>query len=166
MSHVDSVLEQWARERPDLDLGPMGLIGRLTRIARHLGREMEAGFAAQGLTMASFDVLASLRRAGAPYRLSAGDLVASTMVTSGTITHRVDQLVKAGYVERVENPEDGRGVLIALTARGRAVIDKAVAAHIANLDRLCAGLTDSEFRRLDRLLGRYLDALERDAAPG
>ncbi|MFG0274185.1 MAG: MarR family winged helix-turn-helix transcriptional regulator [Phycisphaerales bacterium] len=160
MSHVDRVLEQWGRERPDLDLAPMGLIGRLTRVARHLNREMEAGFGDQGLTMASFDVLASLRRAGAPFRLSAGELVASTMVTSGTITHRVDQLVKAGYVERVENPDDGRGVLIALTARGRAVVDRAVAAHAANLERLTAGLSESEFRRLDRLLGRYLDVLE------
>ncbi len=160
MSHVDMVLEQWRRERPDLDVGPMALTGRLKRIGRHLEREMEKVFAAHDLNLASFDVLATLRRSGGPYRLSPGDLMANTMVTSGTMTHRVDQLVRAGHVERIRNPKDGRSVLIALTDRGLKVIDAAVTDHVANLARLTSGLTGSEAKRLDRLLDRYLAALE------
>ena len=160
MSHVDTILEQWRRERPDLKVEPMGLTGRLKRIGRHLEREMEKVFAAHDLNLASFDVLATLRRSGAPYRLSPGDLMTNTMVTSGTMTHRVDQLVRAGHVERIGNPKDGRSVLIALTDRGLKVIDAAVTDHVANLARLTGGLTESEARRLDRLLDRYLAALE------
>ncbi len=160
MNHVDTVLEQWRRERPDLEVGPMGLTGRLKRISRHLEREMDKSFATHGLNLASFDVLATLRRSGAPYRLSPGDLMANTMVTSGTMTHRADQLVRAGYVERIGNPEDGRSVLIGLTRRGLKVIDAAVTDHVANLARLTSGLTESEAKRLDRLLERYLAALE------
>ncbi len=160
MSHVNRVLEQWRRERPDLEVGPMGLTGRLKRIGRHLEREMEKSFATHDLNLASFDVLATLRRSGAPYRLSPGDLMGNTMVTSGTMTHRVDQLVRAGHVERIRNPKDGRSVLIALTDRGLKVIDAAVTDHVANLARLTSGLTESEAKRLDRLLDRYLAALE------
>ena len=165
MSHVDTILEQWRRERPDLDVGPMGLTGRLKRIGRHLEREMESVFAAHGLNLSSFDVLATLRRTGAPYRLSPGDLMTNTMVTSGTMTHRVDQLVRAGHVERIGNPEDGRSVLIALTDRGLKVIDAAVTDHVANLARLTGCLTESEARRLDRLLDRYLAVLESTEDP-
>lgn len=160
MIQVDTILEQWRRERPDLKVGPMGLTGRLKRIGRHLEREMEKVFAAHDLNLSSFDVLATLRRSGAPYRLSPGDLMANTMVTSGTMTHRVDQLVRAGHVERIRNPQDGRSVLIALTDRGLKVIDAAVTDHVANLARLTSGLTESEAKRLDRLLDRYLAALE------
>ncbi len=160
MSHVDTVLEQWRRERPDLEVGPMGLTGRLKLIGRHLEREMEKTFAVHDLNLASFDVLATLRRSGSPYRLSPGDLMANTMVTSGTMTHRVDQLVRAGHVERIRNPKDGRSVLITLTDRGLKVIDAAITDHVANLARLTSGLTGSEAKRLDRLLDRYLAALE------
>jgi len=165
MSHVDTILEQWRRERPDLDVGPMGLTGRLKRIGRHLEREMDKVFAAHDLNLASFDVLATLRRTGAPYRLSPGDLMTNTMVTSGTMTHRVDQLVRAGHVERIGNPKDGRSVLISLTDRGLNVIDTAVTDHVANLARLTGGLTESEARRLDRLLDRYLAVLESTEDP-
>ena len=154
------VLDQWRRERPDLDVGPMGLTGRLKRIGRHLEREMEKVFAAHGLNLAGFDVLATLRRSGAPYHLSPGDLMANTMVTSGTMTHRVDQLVRAGLVKRIKNPDDGRSVLIVLTGRGMKVIDAALTDHVANLARLTSGLTESEAKRLDRLLDRYLATLE------
>jgi DNA-binding MarR family transcriptional regulator len=160
MSQVDKILEQWNRERPDLEVRSMGLTGRFKRIGRHLEREMEKVFAEHGLNLASFDVLATLRRAGPPYRLSPGDLMASTMVTTGTMTHRVDQLVKAGFVERIKNQDDGRSVLVSLTKRGLKIIDAAVTDHVANLNRLTGGITDSEFNRLDRLLAQYLKALE------
>lgn len=162
MGHIGRILEQWRRERPDLDVTSMGLTGRLKRIARIIQGEMEPVFAAHGLNLASFDVLATLRRSGEPYALSPGDLIASTMVTSGTMTNRIDQLVKRGLVERSDNPEDGRSVLIRLTKPGFRLVDRAVSQHVANLDRLTAPLTESEFRRLDRLLERYLSALEQE----
>lgn len=160
MSHVDIILKQWEQQRPDLDVAPMGLIGRISRIGRHLQREIEGVFARHGLNLANFDVLATLRRAGEPYRLSPGDLIANTMVTSGTMTNRIDQLVKVGFVERIENPQDGRSVLIALTPKGLRKIDAATTDHVENLHRLTGGLNDSEFTRLDRLLARYLEVLE------
>lgn len=160
MSHIDTILEQWKRERPDLDVAPMGLTSRLARIARHLNRSLEQVFAEHGLNLANFDVLATLRRAGPPYQLSPGDLISNTMVTSGTMTNRIDQLVKAGYVERVQHPDDGRSVLVALTAKGLDKIDKAVTDHVTNLQHLTGGLSESEFKRLDRLLKRYLERIE------
>ena len=160
MNQVDRILEQWGRVRPDLDVTPMGLTGRLKRIARILDREMEPVFAEHGLNLASFDVLATLLRSGEPFQLSPGELIENTMVTSGTMTNRIDQLVKAGLVERVPNPEDGRSVHIALTKKGRRVIDRAIEDHVQNLHRLTEGIGDTEFKRLDRLLQGYLDALE------
>lgn len=160
MGHIGMILEQWGRERPDLDVTSMGLTGRLKRIARIIQAEMEPVFAAHGLNLASFDVLATLRRAGDPYALSPKDLIANTMVTSGTMTNRIDQLVKAGLVERVRNPNDGRSVIVGLTRRGRKVIDAAVVDHVANLDRLTGGLSRGEFQRLNRLLDTYLGHLD------
>ncbi|MFG0306744.1 MAG: MarR family winged helix-turn-helix transcriptional regulator [Phycisphaerales bacterium JB040] len=165
MSHVDTILEQWQRERPDLDVAPMGLTGRLKRIARHLSREMEPVFASHGLTLAGFDVLATLRRSGAPYRMSPGELMDNTMVTSGTMTHRIDLLVKDGHVERIKNPDDGRSVLIALTGKGLRLIDRAVTDHVRNLHRLTGGLDARDAAALDELLSRFLATLESDDRP-
>jgi DNA-binding MarR family transcriptional regulator len=160
MDHVARILEQWHRERPDLDVGPMGLLGRLGRLHAHLIREIEAVLASHGLNRASFDVLATLRRAGSPFRLSPGDLLAATMVTSGTMTNRIDQLVKQGLVARLPNPEDGRSVLIGLTEAGLALVDRAVTDHVANQHRLTAMLEHEEFRQLDALLATYLERIE------
>lgn len=162
MNHVDKVLEQWHRERPDLDVDPMGLTSRLSRISRLLGRRLERVFSDHGLNLANFDVLATLRRSGKPYRMSPGELIENTMVTSGTMTNRIDQLVKAGYVERIPHPEDGRSFLIGLTQKGLNKIDAAVTDHVDNLHQLTDGLSTSEFKRLDALLSRYLDVLEAD----
>lgn len=152
MDHVDRILAQWRKERPDLDVAPMGLIGRVKRLMLCLSREMEKTWAEYGLNTASFDVLATLRRSGPPFTLSPGDLIASTMVTSGTMTNRIDQLQKAGFVDRVPNPEDGRGFLISLTDEGLQVIDKAVAAHVKTQAKLVSGLSKKEQRELDALL--------------
>ena len=160
MDHVERILEQWERERPDLDVAPMGLIGRIKLLHSHLLREMGETFAAHGLNLASFDVLATLRRSGEPYELTPGELIASTMVTSGTMTNRIDQLVRAGFVERVSNADDGRSFLIALTDRGFDVIDAAVTDHVATQARLTSGLSESQFRRLNKLLEGFLSALE------
>ncbi len=162
MDHVDRVLAQWNRERPELDVAPMGLIGRTKRLALCLSREMEKTWAQFGLNAAGFDVLATLRRSGSPFSLSLGELIASTMVTSGTMTNRIDQLVKAGFVERIQNPEDGRGFLIALTKPGYLVIDQAVTAHVATQARLVSGLSEVQREQLDALLKLLLASLEQD----
>ena len=163
MDRVERILEQWRRERPDLELRPMGVIGRLKRIAHRLDHGMSRTFRDHGLNLSSFDVLATLRRAGEPYELSPGDLLATSMVTSGTMTNRIDQLEEAGLVERRENPTDGRSVLIRLTADGLTVIADALSDHVATQTRLTSGLSDAELTRLDRLLRRFLIALEGDA---
>lgn len=156
MDHVDRVAAQWRKERPDLDVAPMALIGRIKRLSLRLTREMEKTWAEYGLNGASFDVLATLRRAGPPYALSPGDLLAWTMVTSGTMTNRIDQLQKAGLVERRQSPEDGRSFLISLTDEGFRVIDAAVEAHVATQAKLVSGLSKAERRQLDALLRSFL----------
>lgn len=163
MDRVDQILAQWNRERPDLDVAPMGLIGRLGRIAHHLSREMDRTFAAHGLNAASFDVLATLRRSGPPYGLSPGDLLDTMMITSGTMTNRVDRLEEAGLVERVHNPDDGRSVIISLTEKGFSVIDAAVAAHVETQARLVASLSAADRATLDALLARFLGGFEGEA---
>jgi DNA-binding MarR family transcriptional regulator len=160
MDHLDLVLAQWARERPDLDVGPMGLIGRVLRLSRHLMREMEATLAAHRLNFASFDVLATLRRSGPPFALSPHDLLGTMMITSGTMTHRVDQLEKAGHVRRRPNPEDGRSVLITLTPQGQVLVDRVLGAHVATQARLVAGLDPAQRAALSPLLSAWLGALE------
>ena len=160
MDHVSKILAQWNRERPDLDVGPMGVLGRITRLRALLAQAIDAELAKHGLSRSSFDVLATLRRSGAPYRLSPGELLATTMVTSGTMTNRIDQLEKAGLVERQNNPEDRRGVIIALTEKGFATVDAAVTAHVANQHRLIAALSQEERKALDSLLEKFLSALE------
>ncbi|MGV1987501.1 MarR family winged helix-turn-helix transcriptional regulator [Agrobacterium sp. 22-221-1] len=160
LDHVDHILAQWRRERPDLDVGPMGLLGRLNRLTTHLGREVEAVLLKHGLSSSAFDVLATLRRSGSPYRLSPGDLLAMTMVSSGTMTNRIDQLEKAGLVERIHNPNDRRSVLISLTERGYAIVEEAAGAHVENQHRLVAGLSEEERVTLNRLLKRFLRDFE------
>jgi len=160
MDRVDDILAQWARERPDLKTLPMGLIGRLRRIAHHLTREMEKTFAAHGLNDGSFDVLATLRRSGPPYALSPSELLATMMITSGTMTHRIDQLEKAGLVTRAGHPDDRRSVVISLTDKGFAQIDAAVTAHVQTQIRLTAALSARDKAALDALLKTYLAAFE------
>jgi len=162
MDHVDGILAQWRKERPDLDIGPMGTIGRLKRLMVHLSREMGETWEAHGLTAASFDVLATLRRSGSPFALSPGDLIASTMVTSGTMTNRIDQLVKLGLVERKKSDEDGRSFLISLTEKGFTAIENAVTAHVETQGRLVAPLSDKERKQFDSLLKRFLAGFEQN----
>ncbi|WP_353980666.1 MarR family transcriptional regulator [Salinicola endophyticus] len=160
MDQVDHILRQWHAERPDLDVVPMGLLGRLKRLTQHISRRTEAVLAEHGLTPADFDVLATLRRAGSPYTLTPSTLIAWTMVTSGTMTHRIDRLVKPGYVERIRNPEDGRGFQIRLTPQGLELIDEAVDSHVDNQHAMTRCLSDDERAELDRLLGKWLACFE------
>ncbi|MEP1326882.1 MAG: MarR family transcriptional regulator [Sulfitobacter dubius] len=160
MDHVDNILEQWHRERPELSIAPMGTIGRIKRLHQHLMLGMAKTWAAHGLNAASFDVLATLRRSGSPYALSPGELMASTMVTSGTMTNRIDQLAKAGLIERVRNPADGRGFLVSLTNKGVEIIDAAVTEHVSTQANLVSALSDDERAQLDDLLKRFLKGFE------
>jgi len=159
MDDIDKIRAQWAAERPDIDTAPMALIGRLLRVASHLSREMEKTFAEHGLTGASFDVLATLLRSGPPYALSPGQLLATMMITSGTMTNRIDQLEKAGLVERTQNDEDKRSVIIALTEKGRKIIDEAVTQHVATQARLISVLITEEQAMLNDVLKNYLSKL-------
>jgi DNA-binding MarR family transcriptional regulator len=164
MDRIDKILAQWNRERPDLDVAPMGLIGRIGNLAHHLGHEMGKTFAQFDLNRAAFDVLATLRRSGAPYTLSPNDLIATMMVTSGTMTNRIDQLEKAGLVARSPNPDDGRSFLVSLTEKGFALIDGAVTAHVETQARLVSSLTEEEKDALNNLLGKYLAGFEASLA--
>lgn len=165
MDEIDKIVEQWNRERPELDVAPMALLGRLGRLRELLSRKHEEVFSQFGLNSAGFDVLATLRRSGEPYQLSPGELMARMMITSGTMTNRVDQLVKAGLVKREQNPEDRRGMIISLTPQGFALIEKAVVAHVENQHRLVTPLTEQEREALNGLLKAYLGRLE-DKAKG
>ena len=160
MDKVDKVIEQWNRERPDLDVNSMSLIGRFKKITQYLTLEMAKTFTEYGLNPANFDVLATLRRGGPPYALSPNDLIASTMVTSGTMTNRIDQLIKGGLVERTQNPNDRRSVLVSLTETGFSIIDSAVTAHVATQDRLTSSLSADEYKNLNTLLKKYLKNIE------
>jgi DNA-binding MarR family transcriptional regulator len=161
MDHVDLILAQWHRERPDLDVEPMGILGRMARLIAHLVREKDKVFHKFDLNAAGFDVLATLRRSGPPFRLMPGELMAQTMVTSGTMTNRIDQLEKAGLVERLDHPEDRRAVLIGLTDAGFALIDAAVTAHVANQHRIVATLPAADRAELDRILKAFLGPFEK-----
>ncbi len=157
---VDDILEQWRRELPGLDCSPMEIPGRLHRLTTHLEREIQQVFADFGLPQGGFDVLATLRRAGPPYCLSPNDLLSWMMVTSGTMTNRIDQLEKAGWVRRAPNPADRRSVLIALTDEGLALVDRVVAAHVDNERRLLTPLTTDQQAQLAGLLRLWLSRLE------
>lgn len=157
---VDKILLQWQRERPDLDASPMGLLGRMARLAKHLDRSIQFTVSEFGLNPGEFDVLATLRRAGSPYQLSPTELFNSLMVSSGTMTHRIDQLERAEWVKRIPDPDDRRGTLITLTEKGFNLIDQAVEAHVANGQDILSVLKESERETLMRLLRKLLLSLE------
>ena len=163
MDRAAQAVEQWNRERPDLDVGSMLLLGRLGEAALVIARErLNPLFADFGLQPGEFDVLATLRRSGAPYALTPTALYDATMMSSGGMTNRIDRLQQAGWVERRPNPEDGRGTLVALTKAGFALIDKAVSAHVENQRAVLSVLTDAEQRQLAKLLAKLIDGQRTD----
>jgi DNA-binding MarR family transcriptional regulator len=149
---VDLILEQWRRERPDLDPSPIGVIGRISRLARELEQRLEVVYREHGLEPGWHDVLATLRRTGPPYQLRPSDFTGSLMLTSLGATKRLDRLERAGLVERTPDPDDRRGVIITLTEAGHELIDRVTEAHMANEARLLEGLTPAERDRLAALL--------------
>ena len=157
---VDKILAQWQRERPDLDVSSMGIIGRMGRLAKHLERAIQETFSKFSLTIGEFDVLAALRRSGQPYQLSPTELFNTLMVSSGTMTHRIDRLEQAELVKRIPDPSDRRGTLILLTDKGFNMIEKAVKAHVDNEHRILNVLEASERGALILLLRKLLVSFE------
>lgn len=152
IDEVDRIVEAWRRERPDLDVAPLSVLSRVTRLSRHLDLARRTAFARHRLEVWEFDVLSALRRAGEPYQLSPGTLVGQTLVTSGTMTNRIDRLASHGLVERLPTPGDRRGVLVRLTATGLAQVDSAME-DLLHVERdLLVDLSDAEQRTLADLL--------------
>jgi DNA-binding MarR family transcriptional regulator len=156
---VDVILEQWQRERPDLDTSPIAVIGRISRLSREIERRLEPVYATSGLEPGWYDVLATLRRAGPLCQLRPTDFAASLMLTSSGTTKRLDRLEAAGLITREPDPSDRRGVLITLTPQGRSLIDEAAVQHMANERRILSGLTRAEQRQLASHLRKLLRTL-------
>jgi DNA-binding MarR family transcriptional regulator len=160
MDRARIAVEQWARERPDLPSLPMAVFGRLSEASERVLREhMNPLFASAGLQPGEFDVLATLRRSGEPFRLSPTRLYEATMISSGGMTSRLDRLEKAGLVERLPDPDDRRGKLIALTERGLSVINETIGRHVANEVQLLKALTKNEQEQLSDLLEKLIAGL-------
>jgi DNA-binding MarR family transcriptional regulator len=160
LDRVARIQAEWRRERPDVDVAPQGVIGRIHRLAAHLTVELTEVYARYDLGEGEFDVLAALRRAGAPFERAPGELAEHTMVTTGAMTKRVDRLVAAGLVERRAADDDGRRRIVALTPEGRAVIDEAFPDHMVNERRLVDQLTPEDRTALEAILVRWLRRYE------
>src|SRR5690625_3935623 len=153
---VAHIVAAWQRERPDLDVSPLEVLSRVSRLARHLDLARRRAFAASGLESWEFDVLAALRRQGEPYQLSPGSLLKETLVTSGTMTNRIDRLVIKDFVERLPLPGDRRGVLVRLRPAGRDRVDAALSDLLAREEEILAALSDQAQQELAELLRQVL----------
>jgi DNA-binding MarR family transcriptional regulator len=149
---VDRIVDSWQRERPDLDFTPLQVLSRVARLARHLDRARRTAFAASDLESWEFDVLSALRRAGDPYQLSPKSLLQQTLVSSGTMTNRIDRLVQRGLVERRTDPNDGRGILVVMTTVGRDRVDRAISQLLTAEAELLEALSPLDQERLAGLL--------------
>ena len=149
---VDRIVAAWERAHPDLDFSPLQVLSRVARLAKHLDRARRDAFASSDLEPWEFDVLAALRRAGAPYQSSPKALLQQTLVSSGTMTNRIDRLVQRGFVERRTDPHDGRGVLVAMTDVGRTAVDTAIRELVAREAELLGALATDEQYELAGLL--------------
>ena len=159
---MDAILDQWAAERPDVDVSAIAVIGRISRLEKRLAAELARVFALHGLEHWEYDVLATLRRSGAPFELTVGEMLESMMLASGTISHRIDRLEGRGLVERRPDPSDGRVVRVRLTRAGKTLLERALVDHAANEERLLSGLSAREREQLAALLRRLqvtVDAL-------
>lgn len=163
---VDRLGRQWARELPDLDTEPMTILGRAYRLSNLVRPSIEATFAGFGLDRGEFDVIGTLRRSGAPYRLTPTELYTSLMISSGGLTHRLVRLEKAGLIRREKSPSDGRSLLVALTEEGAARAEAAFRADMASESRFLQGLDPQERKALAGLLRKLIAGIERDPAGG
>ena len=162
--HIDRLIAKWKREAPEYDLAPVEVIGRAGRIMEFVDRALESKFEEFGISRASFDVLATLRRAGPPYRLLQRDLMQSLLRTSGSISVRIDALEREELVRREQHEEDRRSTFVALTEKGSKLLQSIIPEHLANESALVAGLNLQERKELTVLLRKWLAALEEDGA--
>ncbi|MFI2380173.1 MarR family winged helix-turn-helix transcriptional regulator [Streptomyces sp. NPDC018964] len=160
MDHVARLQADWRRERPDVDVSPQGVIGRLHRLAARLTEELHVVYDRHGLGEGEFDVLCALRRAGEPYERASGELAAHTMVTTGAMTKRIDRLERAGLVTRRRSDADQRSRIVGLTESGRDLIDRAFTDHMRNERRLLDLLTPTEAEALETLLASWLSRMD------
>jgi DNA-binding MarR family transcriptional regulator len=159
---VDELVAAWRVQRPDLDVAPLQVLSRVSRLARHLDIARRGAFAAHDLEAWEFDVLSALRRAGPPFQLTPGTLLRATLVTSGTMTNRIDRLAAAGLVRREPDPRDRRGVLVTLSERGQTVVDAALTDLLDREQALLAGLGDDQRQQLADLLRTLLAPFDAD----
>jgi DNA-binding MarR family transcriptional regulator len=157
---VDHIVAAWRRERPDLDVAPLHVLSRVSRLARRLDLDRVQAFARHQLEGWEFDVLSALRRAGRPYELSPGQLIRQTLVTSGTMTNRVDRLERRGLVARRPDPTDRRGVIVWLTPAGQRTVDDAMADLLERERALLAELSEGDRGDLAAMLRRLLSPFE------
>ena len=162
---VDVILEQWRRERPELDHSRVGIVGRVSRLARELEQRLEPVYRAHGLEPGWHDVLATLRRSGPPFALRPTDLTNESMLTSSGTTKRLDKLEQAGLIARSPDPADRRGTLITLTDAGRELIDRLTPAHLENERTIISALSEAEQRALAELLRKLQLGLPASRAP-
>ena len=163
--HVDKVLADWARERPEWDTSAAGVIARIGRAAAYLDDSLHETFSDFGLNRVEFDVLATLMRSGPPHRLSPSQLVRALMRSSGAMTHIVDRLEAAGLIERTLDAEDRRSILVGLTKKGHELFDRVAVAHLENETALLQALTAEEQETLAALLRKLLLAFEAQGEP-
>ncbi|MEO7146822.1 MAG: MarR family transcriptional regulator [Terrimesophilobacter sp.] len=149
---VDRIVDAWTRERPDLDFAPLQVLSRVERLSRHLDRARREAFSRSDLESWEFDVLSALRRAGAPYQLSPKSLLQQTLVSSGTMTNRIDRLVARDLVERRTDPNDGRGILVVMTPKGQTRVDSAISTLLVAESELLSRLPPADRERLAALL--------------
>jgi DNA-binding MarR family transcriptional regulator len=159
--HVDTILAQWRRERPDIDVSPVGPLGRISRLAQYVGQNIAAHHRSLGLNSGEFDVLATLRRSGKPYRLTPTALFQSAMLSSGAMTNRLNRLEQAGHIRRIPDPQDRRSLLVELTEQGLSLIDQAFDAHINNERELLKTIPSEQLQQLDEILRQWLSQLEK-----
>lgn len=164
--HIDTVIAQWKRERPEYDLAPVEIIGRAGRIMAYVDRALETKFEEFGISRAAFDVLATLRRNGPPYKMTQRELMRSLLRTSGSMSLRIDALEREGLVKREQVEDDRRSVFVILTGKGSKLLDAVVPEHLANETNLLAGLSNAERAELTSLLRKWLAALEANATEG
>ena len=158
---VDRILESWSAARPDLDLAPLAVFSRMTRVTKHVDRARVHAFERSGLASWEFDVLAVLRRNGAPFRQSPKVLVQQTLVSSGTMTNRIDRMEKRGLVKRLTDPNDGRGVLVEMTPEGQTLVDAAMTRLSDAEEQLLGGVPRAERERLATLLRKLALSVDR-----
>ncbi len=158
--HVDVIISQWKKEIKGLDTSPMAVIGRLSRVSDYINKLLQENYSRFLINGGEFDVLASLRRSGKPYQLTPTQLYKTLMITSGTVTNRLDHLEKSGYITRSQNPHDRRGIIISLTEKGIRFMDETYPAHIAHEETLLSALNKSERSELISLLRKLLVSYE------